>query len=75
MLFFVHVLNYNKKTQAYTKVIDPFSDEGQALVRFHNAMKDGISNENVAWCNTIITNQYGVISKNEYWEEPNVPSV
>ena len=73
MEYFVHIINYNKETQTQTKIIESYSTYDGALVRFHTAMRDGISNTKVAWCNTMITNQYGVIQKNEFWEEKQEP--
>lgn len=68
MMYFTHVINYNKKTQSYTKTIESFSTQDAALTRFHRAMSDIISNSDVAWGNVIVTNQNGYVIKNEYHE-------
>lgn len=73
-MFEVHITNYNTKTQSYTKVIDMKETEDAALVRFHQAQSDGLSNPDVAWCKAHVETQQGTVIVKEY-REKNQPSI
>ena len=68
-MFEVHITNYNSETQSYTKTIELFSTEEQALTRFHRAQADGLSNPNVAWCKAHVETQQGTVIAKEYREK------
>lgn len=75
MRYYVHRVEYNQSAQAENRVITPHDTYDSALEKFHESMRDDIHNEDIIWGNVMITNQNGVVVKNEYWEEPVTPSV
>ena len=75
MRYYVHSVEYNQSAQAENRVITPHDTYDSALEKFHESMRDDIHNEDITWGNVLITNQNGVVIKNEYWEEPQTPSV
>ena len=75
MRYYVHRVEYNQDSQAENRVITGHDTYDSALEKFHESMRDDIHNEAIIWGYVMITNQSGVVIKNEYWEESQTPSV
>lgn len=73
MRYYVHRVEYNKTKQAENRVINGYDSYDTAVASFHEYMRDDINNPEISWGNVLITNQNGVIMRNEYWEEAQEP--